>query len=79
MCIRDSLWGLTLSDDSADAVVKAALHEHLLLTTPKPDCLRFTPALNISKSHIDEMLLRLARAFSRVRTAQLQCRKGIAV
>ena len=26
-----------------------------------------------------EMLLRLARAFSRVRTAQLQCRKGIAV
>jgi acetylornithine/N-succinyldiaminopimelate aminotransferase len=25
------------------------------------------------------MLLRLARAFSRVRTAQLQCRKGIAV
>ena len=73
------LWGLTLSDDSADAVVKAALHEHLLLTAPKPDCLRFTPALNISKSHIDEMLLRLARAFSRVRTAQLQCRKGIAV
>ncbi|PPA01554.1 aspartate aminotransferase family protein [Pseudomonas sp. MWU12-2312b] len=73
------LWGLTLSDDSADAVVKAALHEGLLLTAPQPDCLRFTPALNVSKANIDEMLLRLTRAFSRVRTAQLQCRKGIAV
>ncbi|KTC62831.1 acetylornithine aminotransferase [Pseudomonas fluorescens ABAC62] len=73
------MWGLTLSDDSADAVVKAALHEGLILNAPQPDCLRFTPALSVSKSNIDEMLLRLARAFSRVRTAQLQCRKGIAV
>jgi len=73
------LWGLTLSDDCAAAVVKAALHEGLILTAAQPDCLRFTPALNISKTHIDEMLLRLARAFSRVRTAQVQCRKGIAV
>jgi len=73
------LWGLTLSDDSADAVVKAALYEGLLLDAPQPDCLRFTPALTVSRANIDEMLLRLARAFSRVRTAQLQCRKGIAV
>jgi acetylornithine/N-succinyldiaminopimelate aminotransferase len=73
------LWGLTLSDDSAEAVVKAAFHEGLLLNAPQPDCLRFTPALTVSKANIDEMLLRLARAFSRVRTAQLQCRKGIAV
>ena len=73
------LWGVTLSDDSADAVVKAALYEGLLINAPQPDCLRFTPALTVSKANIDEMLLRLARAFSRVRTAQLQCRKGIAV
>jgi len=73
------LWGLSLSDDSADAVVKSALYEGLLLDAPQPDCLRFTPALTVSKANIDEMLLRLARAFSRVRTAQLQCRKGIAV
>ena len=73
------LWGLTLSDDSADAVVKAALYEGLILNAPQPDCLRFTPALTLSKSNIDEMLLRLARAFSRVHTAQLQCRKDIAV
>ena len=73
------LWGLTLSDDSAGAVVKAAMFEGLLLDAPQPDCLRFTPALTVSNANIDEMLLRLARAFSRVRTAQLQCRKGIAV
>ncbi len=73
------MWGLTLSDDSADAVVSAALHEGLILNAPQPNCLRFTPALTVSKGDIDEMLLRLARAFSRVRTAQLQCRKGIAV
>ena len=73
------MWGLTLSDDSADAVVKAALHEGLIINAPQPNCLRFTPALTVSKSNIDEMLLRLARAFSRVRTAQLQCRKGVAV
>ncbi|WP_447891166.1 aspartate aminotransferase family protein [Pseudomonas hormoni] len=73
------LWGLTLSDDSAAAVVKAALYEGLLLDAPQADCLRFTPALTVSKANVDEMLLRLARAFSRVRTAQLQCRKGIAV
>ncbi|SEM78259.1 acetylornithine/N-succinyldiaminopimelate aminotransferase [Pseudomonas sp. ok272] len=73
------LWGLTLSDDSADAVIKAALYEGLLLSATQPDCLRFTPALTVSQANVDEMLLRLARAFSRVRTAQLQCRKGIAV
>lgn len=72
-------WGLTLSEDSADAVVKAALYEGLLLDAPQSDCLRFTPALTVSNANIDEMLLRLARAFSRVRTAQVQCRKGIAV
>ena len=72
-------WGLTLSEDSADAVVKAAMYEGLLLDAPQPDCLRFTPALTVSNANVDEMLLRLARAFSRVRTAQVQCRKGIAV
>ena len=72
-------WGLTLSDKSAEEVVKAARYEGLLLSAPQPDCLRFTPALCVSKGNIDEMLLRLARAFARVRTAQLQCRRGVAV
>ncbi|WP_166366258.1 aspartate aminotransferase family protein [Pseudomonas akapageensis] len=65
------LWGLRLVDDSAAAMVKAALQEGLLLNAPQPDCLRFSPALTVSKGNIDEMLLRLARAFARVRTAQL--------
>ena len=73
------LWGLTLADDSAQAVVNAARSEGLLLNAPQANCLRLTPALTVSKANIDEMLLRLARAFSRVRTAQLQCRKGLAV
>lgn len=72
-------YGLTLSEECADAVVHAALHEGLILNAAQPDCLRFTPALTVSKANIDEMLLRLGRAFSRVRTAQVQCRKGIAV
>ena len=79
LCGHGLLWGLRLSDDSADAVVKAALYEGLLISAPQADCLRFTPALTVSQANIDEMLLRLARAFARVRTAQLQCRKGIAV
>jgi len=41
-------WGLTLSDESADAVGKAARYEGLLLSAPQPDCLRFTPALCVS-------------------------------
>ncbi|AZC33834.1 aminotransferase class III-fold pyridoxal phosphate-dependent enzyme [Pseudomonas chlororaphis] len=72
-------WGLRLADDSAEAVVKAARYEGLVLAATQPDSLRFTPALTVSKANIDEMLLRLARAFSRVRTAQLQCRKGLVV
>ena len=59
--------------------MNAALQEGLLLDAPKADCLRFSPALNVSKSDIDQMLLRLAHAFSRVRTAQVHCRKGVAV
>ena len=73
------MWGLTLSDNSANEVVKAALYEGLLITAPQPNCLRFTPALCVSKGNIDEMLLRLARAFARVRTAQLQCRRAAVI
>ncbi|ATR85075.1 aspartate aminotransferase family protein [Pseudomonas sp. FFUP_PS_473] len=69
------LWGLELADDSAAAVVKAALQEGLLLNAPQANVLRFSPALTVSKGNIDEMLLRLARAFARVHTAQLNRRR----
>ena len=70
------LWGLELSDDSAAAVVKAALQEGLLLNAAQPNVLRFSPALTVSQGNIDEMLLRLARAFARVHTAQLNQRRA---
>ncbi|PWB30513.1 aspartate aminotransferase family protein [Pseudomonas sp. SDI] len=68
------LWGLELSEALAPAVVKAALQEGLLLNAAQPHVLRFSPALTVSHGNIDEMLLRLARAFARVHTAQLSLR-----
>lgn len=70
------LWGLELSDDSAAALVKAALQEGLLLNAAQANVLRFSPALTVSRGNIDEMLLRLARAFARVHTAQLNQRRA---
>ncbi|MCU1730228.1 MULTISPECIES: aspartate aminotransferase family protein [unclassified Pseudomonas] len=69
------LWGLELNEPLAAEVVKAALQEGLLLNAPQPNVLRFSPALTVSHGNIDEMLLRLARAFSRVHTAQLSRRR----
>ena len=65
------LWGLELHEPLAGEVVRAALQESLLLNAPQPNVLRFSPALTVSHGNIDEMLLRLARAFARVNTAQL--------
>jgi acetylornithine/N-succinyldiaminopimelate aminotransferase len=65
------LWGMQLDSDSAAAVVAAAQLEGLLLNAPQADCLRFSPALTVSRANIDEMLQRLGRAFARARTARL--------
>ncbi|MDH1629050.1 aspartate aminotransferase family protein [Pseudomonas mosselii] len=64
------LWGLQLREDSAAQLVEAALQEGLLLNAPQADVVRFSPALTVSKGNIDEMLLRLARAFARLHTQQ---------
>jgi acetylornithine/N-succinyldiaminopimelate aminotransferase len=69
------LWALQLGEDIAAELVAAALHEGLLLNAPQPDVLRFSPALTVSKGNIDEMLLRLARAFARVHSAQQHQRR----
>ncbi|KJK16433.1 aspartate aminotransferase family protein [Pseudomonas sp. NPDC087612] len=69
------LWALQLSEDNAGELVQAALHEGLLLNAPQADVLRFSPALTVSKGNIDEMLLRLARAFARVHAAQQNQRR----
>lgn len=65
------LWGMQLDSDSAAAVVAAAQLEGLLLNAPQADCLRFSPALTVSRTNVDEMLQRLGRAFARARTARL--------
>ncbi|HCV38789.1 aminotransferase class III-fold pyridoxal phosphate-dependent enzyme [Pseudomonas vlassakiae] len=68
------LWALQLQESLAKELVEAALHEGLLLNAPQADVVRFSPALTVSKGNIDEMLLRLARAFARLH-AQLQARR----
>ncbi|MHC6223621.1 aspartate aminotransferase family protein [Pseudomonas sp. X10] len=64
------LWALQLREDMAHELVQAALHEGLLLNAPQADVVRFSPALTVSKGNIDEMLLRLARAFARLHAQQ---------
>jgi len=64
------LWGLQLREGAAAQLVEAALQEGLLLNAPQADVVRFSPALTVSKGNIDEMLLRLARAFTRLHAQQ---------
>ncbi|MEX5589314.1 aspartate aminotransferase family protein [Pseudomonas urmiensis] len=64
------LWALQLQEDLAQELVEAALHEGLLLNAPQADVVRFSPALTVNKGNIDEMLLRLARAFARLHAQQ---------
>ena len=64
------LWALQLREPRADELVEAALAEGLLLGAAQADVLRFSPALTVSKGNVDEMLLRLARAFARMHARQ---------
>lgn len=66
------LIGLPLIGQDGPAVVRAALQERLLINAPQPDCLRFSPALTVSRANVDEMLRRLDRAFSRARQDDAQ-------
>ena len=50
------LLALELGAPRAEAVVRAAFERGLLLNAPRPTCLRFMPALNVSDEEIDEML-----------------------
>ena len=53
-------------DVAAPAIVKAAFDRRLLINAPRPDILRFMPALNVSQAEIDEMIGRLGSAISDV-------------
>lgn len=56
------LRALVLADDRGPALVEAARDlapEGLLLNAPRPNLLRFMPALNVSRAEIDQMLAAL--------------------
>jgi len=60
--------GLLLALDTAavdaQVIVQHCFAQGLLLNAPRPDTLRFVPALNVSATEVDEMLTRLARVLS---------------
>ena len=63
---RGLLLALELPRPVAAQVVEAAHAEGLLINAPRSACLRFMPALNVTRAEIDEMLARLGRAMDRV-------------
>ena len=58
---RGLLIALQLRNLDAAKVSRACLDRGLLVNAPRPDTLRFMPALNVSRGEIDEMLSRLRR------------------
>lgn len=59
---RGLLMALDLGRSTGAAVAQAALANGLLVNSPRPECLRFMPALNVTHAEIDEMLVRLRAA-----------------
>jgi acetylornithine/N-succinyldiaminopimelate aminotransferase len=56
---RGLLLALALARGDASKVVAAALDRGLIVNAPRPDTLRFMPALTVSRAEIDEMIERL--------------------
>lgn len=52
---RGLLLALGRGSDMGNAVVARAMEQGLLLNAPRPDTLRFMPALNVSEEEVDEM------------------------
>jgi acetylornithine/N-succinyldiaminopimelate aminotransferase len=57
---RGLLQALALAHGDASKVADAALDRGLLINAPRPDTLRFMPALNVSREEVDQMIERLA-------------------
>jgi acetylornithine/N-succinyldiaminopimelate aminotransferase len=53
---RGLLLALELKGTDAAKVARSAMDRGLLLNAPRPDTLRFMPALNVTRAEIDEML-----------------------
>ena len=61
---RGLLQALELKGQDAKKVAAAALDHGLLVNAPRPDTLRFMPALTVSRAEIDEMLAILKTSLS---------------
>ncbi|MGE7097096.1 aminotransferase class III-fold pyridoxal phosphate-dependent enzyme [Pseudomonas fulva] len=75
VCGSGLLWTLQLNEPLARALERAALQECLLVGAPQADVLRLSPSLTVTRGNVDEMLLRLTRAFARLHAAQVSGRK----
>lgn len=53
---RGLLLALDLKQEIADTLVAQAQADGLLLNAPRPDTLRFMPALNVGEEEIDRMI-----------------------
>lgn len=56
---RGLLVALDLKQDIASKITEHALGTGLLLNAPRPNLLRFMPALNVSEAEIDKMFAAL--------------------
>lgn len=66
---RGLLVALDLKQPIAAEITRRALDAGLLLNAPRPDLLRFLPALNVSPEEIDTMLAMLERTLREMLTA----------
>jgi len=61
---RGLLLALDLKRDIAPAVAAKAFEQGVLINAPRPDSLRFMPALNVSLDEIDQMMALLRASLS---------------
>ena len=59
---RGLLLALELKGKDAGKIARAAMDRGLLINAPRPDTLRFMPALNVTRDEVDRMLFRLEAA-----------------
>jgi acetylornithine/N-succinyldiaminopimelate aminotransferase len=62
---RGLLVALELKGKDAGKVARSAMDHGLLINAPRPDTLRFMPALNVTGEEIDQMLVLLEMSLER--------------
>lgn len=58
------LWAIELGDERAEAVMRAARDNGLLINNPRPHCLRIMPALNTTAAEIETGLALLGKTLA---------------